>query len=120
MRRDLLCLITASAGCGGPLAGGWAGTWTSQAGASRPLEAHLSTDAEDRVTGTFTFVDNPCFSATDVVGALVGDHLAVSATAGAIRLDLDATLVDDALNGAWFALAAGTCTGDSGTFSLQR
>ena len=106
-------------GCEPSVRGAWSGTWTSGSGLSGAVEADLK-GGGDHVSGTFTFTSSPCFSAAEVDAVLVDDALSGSATAGAIRVDFAATLLDDRLDGTYAAVSAGFCTGDVGTFDLER
>lgn len=101
------------------LAGTWQGTWTSRSGVSGSLASTLAQQG-DNVTGSVSFTNSPCFDAANVALVEAGGNISGSATAGGIRVDMNASWVEDHLEGTYNAISAGACTGDTGTFSMQR
>jgi hypothetical protein len=51
---------------------------------------------------------------------LTGDSVSATVTAGAIEVNIDATLTGTEMSGTYDAVSAGACTGDTGTFSAKR
>ncbi len=119
----MLVLLAALTSCSSDewctLTGTWGGTWTSRTTTTGSLSSTLAQHGSD-VTGTVSFTSSPCFDAADVMLVQAGEHVSGSATAGAIRVDLDASWVEDHLEGTYSAISAGACTGDTGTFVLDR
>jgi len=101
------------------LTGDWQGTWSSQASAGGVMATSFLVHSGN-VTGTVSFSGSPCFDTADVALVAANGTISGSATAGAIELDLSAHWVEDHLEGTYEAICAGACTGDTGTFTLQR
>ena len=119
----MMILLAALASCDSDewctLTGNWSGSWTSHTSVTGTLASTLSQHGPD-VTGTVSFTSSPCFNAADVMLVQAGEHVSGSATAGGIQVDLDASWVEDHLEGTYNAISAGACTGDTGTFVLDR
>jgi len=121
---SLACLLALLASCGTDsewcsLTGKWQGTWKSRFGVSGSLASTLAQQG-DNVTGSVAFTNSPCFDAANVALVEAGGNITGSATAGGIRVDMSASWVEDHLEGTYNAISAGACTGDTGTFSMQR
>ncbi len=101
------------------LSGHWSGAWTSQTAASGSLDTQLDVHGSD-VSGTMTFAGSPCFDAAQLAGVLANKQVSGSATAGAMHVDVTASWVEDHLEGTYDAVSAGACTGDGGTFKLEK
>ncbi len=70
------------------------------------------------VTGELSFTGSVCFAGGEFSGVVSGRRLRGSLTAGNIRVDVDATVTGNQMNGTYAAVNAGACTGDTGTFSV--
>jgi hypothetical protein len=124
MRIALLSCLLAWASCTSDsewcsLSGKWQGQWTSQSGLAGSLQSTLSQRGSD-VTGTVAFGGSPCFDAADVSLVQAGQQISGSATAGAMRVDMGASWVEDHLEGTYTVISGGVCSGDTGTFQLDR
>jgi hypothetical protein len=101
------------------LTGDWQGTWTSQAGGAGVMATTFAVHSGD-VTGTVSFSGSPCFATADLAMVAANGQITGSATADAVEVDLSAHWVEDHLEGTFDVISAGACTGDTGTFTLQR
>jgi hypothetical protein len=78
------------------------------------------TQAGSMVSGQLTFTGSLCFSGGQISGVVSGNTLSGSLRAGSIRVDIDATITGNRMNGTYDTVNAGACTGDTGTFSAAR
>ena len=101
------------------LAGVWNGTWLSPLGASGTLTITMR-QSGSTLEGDLHFTGSPCFASGRFAGSVTGRDFRGSVTAGAIRVDMSGTVTGDAYDGTYTAVAAGACTGDTGTFTASR
>jgi hypothetical protein len=104
-------------GCGtdGPnVEGSWAGDWMAPGGTGN-LAFELQ-QSDDAVTGTVTFTGSPCFTMGGVTGTVHDSEFFGTISAGALRIDFDSTITDSSLDGTLTAIAAGGCSGSTGSF----
>ena len=117
-------LTVALAACGGSndssLLGSWGGSWTSNGGATGTVQTTFTEDDGSHFEGSIQFSGSPCFSGAAITGDVDGSDVVGEITAGGIALDYDATIEGTSMNGTYTAVAAGVCTGDTGTFSLDK
>jgi hypothetical protein len=100
--------------------GTWTGTWMSSTGMGGDVSATLTQTGAD-VEGTMTIDGSPCFSVGNVSGTVSGNRISTGAFfSGDSRVNFNGTVVGDSISGTYEAVRAGACTGDQGTFSLDR
>jgi hypothetical protein len=118
-----LLFLAACGGSGAPaemLSGEWVGPWFSRSGVGGTAKMTLAVDGEN-VTGMSSFTGSACASELDIQGTFHKDSFFGSLVAGGIRVDISTLLsADQQLVGTYSAVAAGVCTGDTGTLSLRR
>ena len=102
------------------LLGSWGGQWASSGGATGDVQTNFTDDDGRRFDGTIQFSGSPCFSGAAITGELIGDDMSGTITAGAVEIAYSATLDDTVMSGSYTAVTAGVCTGDVGTFSLEK
>jgi hypothetical protein len=133
MRRLLFGAVAALAcACGGSdgtnsssstggldVSGTWAATWTSRDGRGGQGTMVL-TQAASGITGTIVVQGSPCLANGDVSASLAGDELTGRMTAGGTSVTFDTTVAATQMSGTYDAVAAGSCTGDTGTFIAMR
>jgi hypothetical protein len=128
--RTSLCLgllLPIAFACGGSegspatsaAAGTWTGQWLSHDGIGGSATMTLS-PSSDGLSGSISFTNSPCFASGAVNATLSGDSVSATVTAGAIEVNIDATLTGTEMSGTYDAVSAGACTGDTGTFSAKR
>ncbi len=100
--------------------GEWAGQWLSGNGTDGGALSLSLTQDGAMVSGTAGFTGFPCFTGGVVSGVVSENRLDGSLTAGSIRIDVDATVTGNTMNGSYDVVEAGACTGDTGTFSAAR
>ncbi len=101
------------------LSGTWTGTWLSRTDVGGALRIDFrQTNAV--VSGEASFTGSPCFAGAHLDGDVAGRDLSGTVRAGAIQVNVDATLSGDSLDGTYDARRAGACSGDTGTFTLTR
>jgi hypothetical protein len=119
-----LAIGVALAACGDPgggsLIGSWGGTWTSTRGATGDVQTNFTEDDGVRFEGSIQFSGSPCFSGAAITGELDGSDVTGDITAGGVALDYTATLEGTRMSGSYAVTAAGACTGDVGTFTLDK
>jgi hypothetical protein len=122
--RGCLLAVLALPACGSgardSLLGGWSGQWASNGGSTGDVQTNFTADDGRRFDGSIQFSGSPCFSGAAITGELVGDDITGTITAAGIRIDYTATLQAELMSGSYNAVFAGDCTGDSGTFSLDK
>jgi len=100
--------------------GSWTGSWLSTTGMGGDVAATLTQTGAD-VEGTMTIDGSPCFSVGNVSGTVSGNRISTGAFfSGDLRVNFDGTVVGEGISGCYEAVRAGACTGDTGTFSLDR
>jgi hypothetical protein len=123
----LLCACGGSGsstlGSGDPAAvdvsGTWTATWTSRDGQIGHGSLQLTQSATG-ITGTALVQGSPCFANADVSGTVEGDQLSGTMTAGGASATFDTTVTGADMSGTYDVVAAGACTGDTGTFIASR
>lgn len=122
--RFILTLAVALAACGdsndSALLGSWSGSWTSNGGATGSVQTTFTEEDGARFEGSIQFSGSPCFSGAAIIGDVDGSDVEGEITAGGIAIDYTATLAGTRMSGAYTATAAGACTGDTGTFALDK
>jgi hypothetical protein len=101
--------------------GNWTGTWQSENGVDHgtlALSGLIQQGAT--VNGQANFTGSPCLSGTTLAGLICGQNFSGQLTADGIQVSFSATVIATQMTGTYDTMSAGTCTGDSGTFSLQR
>lgn len=101
------------------VSGQWSGSWRSTTGVGASLGVNFGQD-EDRASGTILFNGSPCFSGGEVTGEVDGNLFRGALRAGQIRVDLSGTVTGNQMNGSYYTVSGGACTGDSGTFTIAR
>lgn len=119
-------------GCGGGGGGGssaptvdvtgsYTGRWESSDGNGGGAIQFLSlVQSAGAVSGQLSFSNSPCFSGGAVSGVVSGDQFSGSLTAGNIRVDFEATVTGNQMNGTYDTVNAGACTGNQGTFTASK
>lgn len=130
----LAAALLALSGCGGgggrggspepptvDVTGTRSGTWRSGYGVDGGnIEFESPSQNGAMVTGEASFTTSPCSSGGALSGVVSGNDLTASLTAGSIRVDADATIAGNQMNGTYDTVSAGACTGGTGTFSATR
>jgi hypothetical protein len=101
------------------LSGAWSGKWLSRTGVGGATTSTFTQNGS-AVDGEFHFTGSPCFSAARFTGSVSGSELSGTATAGAIRVQISATITSSSLDGTYVVLEAGACSTDTGTFTSKR
>jgi hypothetical protein len=112
------CGSSGSGAGGGRATGVWNGTWAGTADSGTgTFVMQLVESANGSVSGSVTFTGSPCFANADLDGVETGDALHVTAMAGGIQANLDATITGAVMSGTFDVVAGGACSGGTGTFS---
>jgi hypothetical protein len=101
------------------LDGDWTGTWLSRTGVGGALGIDFM-QSGSVVSGDATFTGSPCFAGAHLDGDVTGRDFNGVVRAGAIQVNVAATLSGNTLDGTYDAQSAGACSGDTGTFTLHR
>jgi hypothetical protein len=105
---------------GGSMLGAWGGEWTSTRGATGSLQTNFTEDDGDHFEGSIQFSGTDCFSGAAITGDLNGRAITGNISAAGIAMDYSATLDGTRMTGSYDITAAGICTGDTGTFTLDK
>jgi hypothetical protein len=101
------------------VSGTWTATWTSVSGQVGHGSLQLVQDGSS-ISGTALVQNSPCLANGDVSGSVAGDELSGAMTAGGASITFDTTVDGSQMSGTYDAVAAGACTGDTGTFVAMR
>ena len=105
---------------GGSLLGAWGGDWTSIGGATGSLQTNFTEDDGDHFEGSIQFSGSPCFSGAAIVGDVDGRDVTGNISAAGIAMGYTGTIDATRMTGSYDVTAAGDCTGDTGTFTLDK
>jgi hypothetical protein len=100
------------------IAGGWKGTWTSDARGDGTTRATFAQTGES-IDGTMRLTGSPCFDEGRVAGSLSGGTFSATFAHADAKVMFDARLDDGVLEGR-YVVVSGECRGDTGTFSASH
>lgn len=121
---SVLVLSCGSTGGGGavgagasPFDGTWTGTWLD---GDVQGDITFTLSGGGTVTGSVVLTGSPCIGNGAVTGTASGDSLNGEISAGGTTVSFSATATGTQMSGTFDAVTAGSCTGDTGTFTVSQ
>jgi hypothetical protein len=97
------------------LNGSWSGTWQSSKYGNLGAITATFNQSGSSFTGTAVITNSPCFSGGTISGSISGNNISFSAPYG----NFSGNFTDSSMSGT-YNVTSGACTGDTGTFKLQK
>ena len=103
----------------GILTGSWNGSWTSLNGnGSGNISANII-HGDSSIIGSISMTDYPCMSRGSLSGTVLENNVNIIVVFATNTIVYSALYTSTSISGA-YAVTAGDCTGDVGTFSINK
>ncbi len=101
------------------LTGSWSGSWASSNGIDHGNVSAALIQSGTSVSGTESITESPCISGGSVSGTVSGNNVSFGVVSGPDTVTYTATYTSTSMSGT-YSVTTGACTGDAGTFSMNK